>query len=501
MPEKTQVIGSGGNDADTLQALTYGAMELLQWDIKYAAEHLLIAYTPRKWNKWDDEVTVSTKENELTVTSKLVHNESFDLSGKNKKHLAAFEAAFEKIRSVATAEQLSEWKIKIEALVNKTIAIAEEEIQKANEADKVMNFSTGNMYVTYAIIAINILIFIAMAVQGVGIITPDTIAVIKWGANLAPLTLGGEWWRLLSSVFLHFGILHLLLNMYALYFIGSYLEPMLGKVRYIAAYLCAGLLASLISVIWHKDVLVPSAGASGAIFGMFGVFLALLTTSIIPKHVKNALLQSVLIFVGFNVFYGFKPNSGIDNAAHLGGLISGMVIGYIYYFSFKQPTVKKAYVFSGVITAATIVILAVILNKEKTPPKEMDYTSGQIYNKGEGKFGAKKMELAALEEKALAVYKDANTQEPEKLSGELETITLPAWNEAQAIAMELEQMAVSAAQKQTATILLQYVDLRIRLSKLQIKALKENTADYDKEITSLVEQINTLVEDLKKIQL
>ena len=118
--------------------------------------------------------------------------------------------------------------------------------------------------------------------------------------------------------------------------VSIYLEPMLGKTRFLTAYICTGLLASLVSTIVLKEKYTTAAGASGAVFGMYGVFLALLTTNIIPRHVRNTMLQSTLIFVAFNVFYGFKPGSGIDNAAHLGGLISGMLIGYIYFLGFKK---------------------------------------------------------------------------------------------------------------------------------------------------------------------
>src|SRR5689334_12007874 len=92
--------------------------------------------------------------------------------------------------------------------------------------------------------------------------------------------------RMITNVFVHIGILHLLFNMYGLYFVGRFLEPMLGKVRYITAYFCAGVIASLVSLYWHRNENIVSAGASGAIFGMYGVFLALLTTHLIPKSVR-----------------------------------------------------------------------------------------------------------------------------------------------------------------------------------------------------------------------
>ncbi|MEJ7610097.1 MAG: rhomboid family intramembrane serine protease [Ferruginibacter sp.] len=103
------------------------------------------------------------------------------------------------------------------------------------------------------------------------IIDPNGTVHIKWGSNYGPLTLSGDPWRLITNVFIHFGIIHLAMNMYCLYIIGSYLEPMLGKTKFITAYLCTGILASLTSLWWHNES-VNSAGASGAVFGLYGLF-------------------------------------------------------------------------------------------------------------------------------------------------------------------------------------------------------------------------------------
>jgi len=161
-------------------------------------------------------------------------------------------------------------------------------------------------------IAINVLVFILMAMDGAGIMDLNPMVHIKWGSNYLPLTLSGDWWRVITSTFIHFGIIHLLMNMYCLYMAGVYLEPMLGKLKYITAYLCTGILASIISLWWHRDIAeYNSAGASGAIFGMYGLFLALLSTNLIPKQMRMPLLQSIGIFVVYNLAYGMK--AGVDN--------------------------------------------------------------------------------------------------------------------------------------------------------------------------------------------
>ena len=184
----------------------------------------------------------------------MIQNESFDLGGRNKKNIAAFLTAFENCRNTVSETSLQQNLTAINELRVKTQQVAEQEVKDAEEIDAAMNLSNSNLYVTYAIIAINVLVFILMAVNGAGIYEPQRQCTYKWGSNYLPLTLSGDWWRLISNIFIHFGIIHLLMNMYCLYMIGIYLEPMLGKVKYITAYLCTGVLASIISLWWHNDI-------------------------------------------------------------------------------------------------------------------------------------------------------------------------------------------------------------------------------------------------------
>ena len=208
-----------------------------------------------------------------------------------------------------------------------------------------------------------------MALDGAGIMAANGWVHIKWGSNFKQLTQSGDWWRLLTNTFIHFGIIHLAMNMYCLYIVGVYLEPMLGRVKYIAAYLCTGILASLASLWWHKEG-VNSAGASGAIFGLYGLFLALLTSKFIPQKVRERLLQSIVIFIGFNLVAGMK--SGVDNAAHVGGLLSGFAIGYghIYTIKKEQQQNEKIKWLVPVMVVFTIFITAAYLWQNQTPYAE-----------------------------------------------------------------------------------------------------------------------------------
>jgi rhomboid protease GluP len=187
-------------------------------------------------------------------------------------------------------------------------------------------------FITPLLIYANLIIFFAMVFSGLGFISFKGEDLLTWGANFGPLTKDGEWWRLFTSTFLHGGVMHVAANMYGLLFVGIFLEPVLGKAKYLLTYLVTGILASIASIWWYESTV--SVGASGAIFGLYGLFLALMLTKVFPPSLGKALLLSTVVFIGFNLIMGLV--GGIDNAAHIGGLLSGFVIGLIL-----SPALKK----------------------------------------------------------------------------------------------------------------------------------------------------------------
>jgi rhomboid protease GluP len=330
MPHHEQQIEFLSSDTTLPLALAIGTFHHLGWTIEFVHGNRIVGYTKKKWNQYYDHITVDVDRNGLLVNSRLPDSASFDLLKKNKKNVNNFIQAFETTKGLADDEKQNSWLNELAELRIQTAASLEKEEKTAAEVDAVMNLSGGSRMVTYTIMAVNLIVFIAMLVSGVSAFEPLISDIVKWGGNVKSYTLNGEWWRLISSTFIHIGVIHIVFNMYALYMVGVYLEPMLGKARYIAAYLCTGIIASIASTWWMGNQQV-SAGASGAIFGLYGVFLALLTTKLIPVTMRKSLLQSIGIFVAYNIIYGAKSDT-TDNAAHLGGLFSGLAIGYLYFF-------------------------------------------------------------------------------------------------------------------------------------------------------------------------
>jgi membrane associated rhomboid family serine protease len=208
-------------------------------------------------------------------------------------------------------------------------------VEKSTDWKEELNFfiPREGFYITAIIMDLNILIYIFMVCSGLGFISFKAADLLTWGANFRPVTTNGELWRLLTSTFLHGGLMHLLANMYGLLFVGIFLEPKLGKTKYAIIYLTTGIIASIASLYFHVPTV--SIGASGAIFGLYGVFLALLLTEVFSKDFSKAFLTSTVIFISYNLLMGFA-GAGIDNAAHIGGLVSGFIVGLILYPQLKR---------------------------------------------------------------------------------------------------------------------------------------------------------------------
>ena len=182
--------------------------------------------------------------------------------------------------------------------------------------------------VTAVIILLNVLVFVAMLVSGVGFDGPSGEVAVQWGSNYGPFTVHGQEWRLFTAMFLHFGILHIGMNMLALYQNGPVVEHMFGRWRYALIYLGGGLVGSLFSVGWNPEV--NSAGASGAIFAVIGAMLAFVLDprNGVPRRVMVAQSNSILTFIAMMFVFSLSVK-GIDNACHAGGLLGGIGFGFL----------------------------------------------------------------------------------------------------------------------------------------------------------------------------
>ena len=237
----------------------------------------------------------------------------------NPKLVSAFPDIVEKTNR---KEDGLEYFIKVTDNINK-------KNEKRNKiAEKI--FSYKQPIVTYIIMAICIILFILMELSG-GSTNSQTL--LKYGANLDVLVKNGEYYRLFTCIFLYIGIMHLLCNMYSLYIIGREVENLFGKIKYIIIFILSGIFGSIMSLAFTHNTI--SAGASGAIFGLLGALLYF--GMHYRTYLGEAIKRSIIPIIVVNLIIGFFAE-GIDLAAHIGGLVGGVLVAMMVGVPDKSKT-------------------------------------------------------------------------------------------------------------------------------------------------------------------
>jgi hypothetical protein len=282
---------------------------------------------------------------------------------------------------------------------------------------------------------------------------------------------------MLVSTFLHFGLIHLLFNMFVLFNIGLFLESLAGLVPFVVLYLVCGLGGSAASLAWHPSIV--SAGASGAIFGLYGALLGFLVRhrGSISAESLASLRKGAFTFIGYNLLFGLRP--GVDMSAHLGGLATGFVLGL---FLIQPPSISNSSSGSGELTvsngelapaskwrvpAAVALGLALIAVPMIALPKPDDYLTE--YKR-----------LATMEEKDIELFNasmkqwQANQITPQKYADILEKQILPQWR---AEREAMEKLKVSQDQAATKRLLVEYLTNREQGWQLAADGLRAHDAD------------------------
>jgi rhomboid protease GluP len=228
---------------------------------------------------------------------------------------------------------------------------------------------------TIALLAINIGIFVIMVASGISFVTPQTDQVLRWGADYGPYTLSGQYWRLISSMFLHFGIIHIFGNMWCLWSLGQLTEKLLGSLSLVGLYLMTGVGASLLSLSW--DPMRVSAGASGAIFGIAGALISVLyfgRLGLQPEG-RRKLLGYVVRFAFLNLLFGLQGH--IDNMAHLGGLVSGLLIGFFLAQTFNVAPEERPARRGMIFVVSAVVLLVLFVPVVQAKQYAVEFGKGQ----------------------------------------------------------------------------------------------------------------------------
>lgn len=349
------------------------------------------------------------------------------------------------------------------------------------EFNQRLTAATPRAFVTQALIALNVGVFLVLTMRGMSVTGGHADEYLRFGANFAPLTTGGEWWRLVTCLFVHAGILHLALNMWALWESGRITERLFGNGWFAVLYLFAGLSGSCASMWWNQQVI--SMGASGAVFGVFGALLAYMTVQrgSIPPHALNRLRISTSTFVMYSLFYGFLQ-SGVDNAAHLGGLAGGFVMGLCLARPLDATPRRGGHarraVFAVLLAAVTLPTAALL-----TPGTSRVFRQAIELQKAVDTFGAEEKRLQAAFQDLAERSRAKKTNAPGALK-EVQTNLLPAWEAAVAELATLELDANAPARKDY-ELLLRYATLRREGMKALADYLATGNPSYMANVSAL----------------
>lgn len=472
-----------GVSPEHILVFAFRAAKKLKWSIKRISEDGFIAYNNRSMGSWGEDIRFEITGESFSITSEYSRRQLM-ARRRNRRNAEEFIYMFKYMKNnMSAAEAERQYaKLKPRFVLKKEMSVSRPESERGYKLPPFFAFfkPVPKYTITPLLIDLNVGVFIAMVLSGAGIFLPDVETLIAWGANFSPQTLGGEWWRLLSNCFVHIGILHLLMNMYALFYVGTLLEPYLGKARFLSAYLLSGFFASVVSSWWNE--MTVSAGASGAIFGMYGVFLSMLTVKVIYKAKRKALLTSVVVFVTYNLLAGMK--GGIDNAAHIGGLVSGIICGYIYCPGFIHIRNKKIKYGTLAVATALIVVVGtgICMNVEPYEIKEYD----------------RKMEtFGEWEKKALAVYDIFEDASRETVLHEIETKMVFYWRKNRQLLEEVGNLKLPPQLYELVRKLKEYCEVRIRVSEIMYKSVFEDTDVYEHQIDSLNFRIDEILSELE----
>lgn len=337
-------------------------------------------------------------------------------------------------------------------------------------------------HVTHVIVAINIAVYVLTSLAGGNWLGADNRVLIRFGGNLAPLVTGGEQWRLLTAAFLHAGLLHVGFNMLVLVQAGRIVERLYGHAGFALLYLAAALSGSVASLWWRQDAV--SVGASGAVFGVYGALAAYLVIqrASIPPGLVHSLRSNTATFVVYALGFGLLM-PGVDNAAHVGGLLGGMLAGA----ALAQPLTGAALQLRSPRTLSGLAALTLLCVGfyNAAPDLSADFRrQAQIDHR---------LQTLRLEERRLiATYEsimgDLRSERinADTAAARLRTELLPGWDQERALVETMRFPDAHGAERHA--LLLRYVEARRKAVELLAQAIERRD-------TTLLQQSNAAQQD------
>jgi len=343
-----------------IYGLLLEAIALIGWSPGPVKEDLLTAFPSFSFVPFGEVVHMEINHTTVTVSSSCIMPQFWSF-GQNKRNIRKLGRALNHLLKTRTSDQLQQKYIMASSAF---IAASHEKGSSGsfNQITSATNKISGFMsifnpkpgyFITPILIDLNILYFLLIGFAGGGFWNYSLNGFDYLGTNLLDLTVTRhQWWRLLTYQFMHAGFLHLIGNMFSLLLVGAYLEPMLGRARFLIFYLLCGVMGGLLSIYMHP--FNGSVGASAAILGMYGVFLAMLLSDLVEKHTRRAMLATLVFFIAVQLLAGLQGRT--DNSAHVAGLLTGFLLGLIAIPGIK---IQNAWITAKRLSA--IMICAIVL--------------------------------------------------------------------------------------------------------------------------------------------
>ncbi|SDH13993.1 rhomboid protease GluP [Pedobacter terrae] len=339
--------------ADKYLIVAKQAIENLGWALSHVSETGLIAYTPISFQSYSEEISIRIHGNFAVVKSECVGIQMlFNDYGKNELNLEKFFHEFEYVEfhlKDVWEENLFKFRRLIETQDDHYFEKAPLATKNKIKNVLFLFFPQKGYTATPILVLLNTLYFIAIIILSIVFIAylssktgnasqEDYLSEIKlfslnFGVNQRNLVLGGQYWRLITYQFIHGSVSHLFFNMYALVYLGLMIENKLGWKKFLFIYLMSGICGGLVSLIFHQEGVMM--GASGAIMGLYGAFIALLINKSFERKATRALLVSTLI-VSLLVLINGAFGKRVDNAAHVGGFVSGFIFAYLLNYRWDK---------------------------------------------------------------------------------------------------------------------------------------------------------------------
>lgn len=454
-------------------AIAAQACTQLEWEFLVVDEFSFTATTPTHWTLSQEIITIKPEGEEIVFKSQ---GESLELyeAGRNQKNIEEhLLPAFIGLRDKMGADKIGN---AAESLKKETLS----QLQTGRVSGEKITFGIKDHEVTFFLILANIVLYFIMIYRGVDVYNPLPKDITLWGGNVKEFVAAGEWWRLVTNLFVHVGVQFLMVSLIGLYFIGIMVETVLGKVKFLIGYLTTGALASLASIYFAANGV--TAGASGAIAGLYGILIAFATTGYVNKKFNKIWFLGVMAYLVFAIWFGV--NNGIDNTSNLGGLIAGIIIGYLFYlFHFRKNLARSG----GIRISIEVVLITALLIF-------LYIRSGKDDSL---RFEKAVMKLNQIELKAMTqMQKLQDAEDNEAAAKTLKEEALPLWKNFQKEIDKTDVYRLDDKFNQKRKLLHDYAQMRIKQTNLIYKSISEDTDKYNAEIEKVSVEIEQLIDKL-----